>query len=151
MVAFKNSQSVAFCQDPRGRRKRCFMLRTGLFLQGLFLVPQEHFSPQSTPLFLQAQPVTFPLAAVLSLRIHCDLQEQFTVEASYKMFIKFNTDCGSISVIFVQNKKQAFTSRDSSDEKSSSSEDISNAISLSSLRNIEPYSSLCAILIIIFA
>ena len=100
---------------------------------------------------LQAQPVTFPLVAVLSLRIHCDLQEQFTVEAFCKIFIKFNTDCGSISVIFVQNKKQAFTSPDSSKEKSSSSEDISNAISLSSLRNIEPYFLLCAIVIIIFA
>ena len=148
---FKKRQSVAYCQDSRGRRRRYFMLLTGLFLLGIFLVPQEHFSPQSTPLFLQAQPVTFPLAAVLSLHIHCDLQEQFTVEASCKIFIKFNTDCDSISVIFVQNKKQAFTSPDSSEEKSSSSEDISNAISLSSLHNIEPYSSLCTILIIIFA
>ena len=49
-----------------------------LFWHGLLLVPQEQFSPYKTPLPLQTQPVTFPLAAAFSLQIHCDLHEKFT-------------------------------------------------------------------------
>ena len=83
MVAFKKSQSVAFCKDPRGRKSDVLCYVPAYFYRVYSWFRKNiNFSPQSIPLFLQAQPVTFPLAAVLSLRIHYDLQEQFTVEAS---------------------------------------------------------------------
>jgi hypothetical protein len=97
------------------------------------LVPQEQFSPHKTPLPLQIQPVIFPLAAVFSLRIHCDLHEQFTagwaiVCKIYKLYLSVVAYFGKL-VSNIYTKKQSFTSLDSSD----SSSDESIAISLSTL------------------
>ena len=46
------------------------------------LVPQKHISPHITPFPLHAQPVTFPLFDVCSLRKHFELQEQLIGGAS---------------------------------------------------------------------